>query len=869
MSIIREFLVALGYKVDSSSEQQFIKSTQQTASAAEDASKRINSAGDSQAKAEAKHAAGHKKTAETTAKEDKQRAKDEQRLLGERIKFWEESGRKIGGAIRTSFLATGAAGLGGLAAYTALIKRSTGSLDQLYFATKRTGSSAQNLGNLRYAFVQLGLEATDADNAVEGLAEKLRTVPGTKSFLQRLGLDPNQDPAKLVEKLPAALAKAYKVYGTQALAGSDILGLPEHVLNVLRKNGVEVDRLIAERNAKIRALGLDPAKAAANANGLMAEWRRLVETVGLVGDKAAGDASGGLTKVLADLNGWITANGDKIATALTNIATAVGDIGKAATEYFKDFKWDDFAKGAGEVKATLVETKDALIAIAAVFGALAAGGMFKSLLGGVAGAGGLAALLGRLIPALALGYGAVKGADAFAEEEKRADAERQKMASEGKDVSAFSPESPAGKAWARFKNWFSNDRVAPVEGDTSADRSSAVGSTADRLRGRPAPTIAGSPAMELGRDTRGFLERIWDKLTGKSPDPSIQNASVSGGENRTLSPGGGIRLGRGGVGGRGDGEQNADPSAGPGHARPGGGVGSAGAAKRADMMAYAMDQLRKEGVPEASLRAAAAHLVGQADMESGLDPNKSHDGGTGYGIYGARLGRRSKMFAWLKAHGYEKNSAEGQMRYMAHEAMNDKTYGATRRALIEARPETFDRDSDTITRNFEAPKINNYRGGAVKKAFRTDPAAPKPTVSTEEVNLDGSRRNGNDGLYGRKPGPGEYIRYGLDGKPVAIEKYQGAIGGLVNSLIPKAAASTLPGAPPPWAGGFDTNTMRDRFSTPPAGTSNDNRRTINNTLTINQDAKFNGGEPGAVKSLMQMQQRTAEDLLRNMQGAAQ
>jgi hypothetical protein len=67
----------------------------------------------------------------------------------------------------------------------------------------------------------------------------------------------------------------------------------------------------------------------------------------------------------------------------------------------------------------------------------------------------------------------------------------------------------------------------------------------------------------------------------------------------------------------------------------GGGGGSASAVTRLQAMEAAMDQLRKEGVPEDHLRAAAALLVGQADMESGLNPNATHDNGTGFGIYGA------------------------------------------------------------------------------------------------------------------------------------------------------------------------------------------------------------------------------------------
>jgi hypothetical protein len=158
----------------------------------------------------------------------------------------------------------------------------------------------------------------------------------------------------------------------------------------------------------------------------------------------------------------------------------------------------------------------------------------------------------------------------------------------------------------------------------------------------------------------------------------------------------------------------------------GGGGGSAPAAARLHAMEAAMDQLRKEGVPEANLRAAAANLVGQADMESGLDPNKSHDHGTGYGIYGARLGRRTKMLNWLAANGYAANDLKGQMRYMAHEAMTE--YPQTRNRLMNATPEGINADSAAITHNFESPAVDNDRSGAVRRAYGSMPMrAANPT----------------------------------------------------------------------------------------------------------------------------------------------
>ncbi|WP_267361679.1 hypothetical protein [Methylobacterium sp. GC_Met_3] len=176
----------------------------------------------------------------------------------------------------------------------------------------------------------------------------------------------------------------------------------------------------------------------------------------------------------------------------------------------------------------------------------------------------------------------------------------------------------------------------------------------------------------------------------------------------------------------------------------GDGSGNARAARTGQMMGYAMDQLRREGVPEDQLRQAAAHLVGQATMESGLDPNKVHDGGTGYGIYGARdphpgRGRRTEMFNWLERNGYARNSAEGQMREMAHRAMSGR-FPQTRGILLGRGSGDLDRDTNAITGEFESPAIINRRSGAVRNALRTGPEVaanrpegiPRPDISSAD-----------------------------------------------------------------------------------------------------------------------------------------
>jgi len=149
-------------------------------------------------------------------------------------------------------------------------------------------------------------------------------------------------------------------------------------------------------------------------------------------------------------------------------------------------------------------------------------------------------------------------------------------------------------------------------------------------------------------------------------------------------------------------------------------------------MAAAMDQLRKEGVPEGQLQKSAAMLVGNAIGESELNPRQSHDSGTGYGIYGARLGRRDRMLAWLKANNYPADSLEGQARYMAHEAMTDETYAPTRAALMGGA--TLQEGTVTTRWNFESPGVprDAERIAGALRAYNTGPGELSHPMTDQE-----------------------------------------------------------------------------------------------------------------------------------------
>lgn len=200
--------------------------------------------------------------------------------------------------------------------------------------------------------------------------------------------------------------------------------------------------------------------------------------------------------------------------------------------------------------------------------------------------------------------------------------------------------------------------------------------------------------------------------------PSLGGAGPFGGGSAFGGgPGGGSMPSFGG--GASPGGGGPQGSAGPPSGSTAAGAMTRGKGDWRGMMRIAMDQLRKEGVPEDRARAAAALLVGNAYAESKFNPRSVHDGGTGYGIYGARLERRTRMLAWLKANGYAPDSAEGQMRYMAREAMTDRSYRRTRQTLMNADPAQVGRQTSEVMNDFERP-ANRYqdRSGDARRAYR-------------------------------------------------------------------------------------------------------------------------------------------------------
>lgn len=116
-------------------------------------------------------------------------------------------------------------------AVTAAVGKIADEMEKLYFASRRTQSSVENIQALGYAASQMGGTVEGARSSLEGLARAMRNNPGIAGFLRgQLGINPSQAGTQIFDQLaerfqrmPYYLARAY----------SEMLGIDESTLQAM------------------------------------------------------------------------------------------------------------------------------------------------------------------------------------------------------------------------------------------------------------------------------------------------------------------------------------------------------------------------------------------------------------------------------------------------------------------------------------------------------------------------------------------------------------------------------------------------------------------------------------------------------------
>jgi hypothetical protein len=88
----------------------------------------------------------------------------------------------------TKVIALGAVVEGAALSVVAFTTKIASGLDELYWASQRTGATVAGLQSIGYAASQTGSSAAAARGSLESLARFMRTNPGAEGFLNRLGV---------------------------------------------------------------------------------------------------------------------------------------------------------------------------------------------------------------------------------------------------------------------------------------------------------------------------------------------------------------------------------------------------------------------------------------------------------------------------------------------------------------------------------------------------------------------------------------------------------------------------------------------------------------------------------------------------------
>lgn len=212
-------------------------------------------------------------------------------------------------------LSTTATAMGAAVAYG--VGKAVNELSKLGYTSERTRSSVGGLNAFAFAAQQLGSSSQEAMSAVEGLAERLRKMPGTEGLLQKLGVSTRDGNGQLkgtVAMLRELAPILKNMPQFQAERYAQKFGIPERLLLAMQ-NG-QFGQYFQQENERESGLKLD--KAADDAQSLYRQLNQVWRTIHNIGLASAGNIENGLGPDLERLSAWMTNHGSDIAQTIAD-----------------------------------------------------------------------------------------------------------------------------------------------------------------------------------------------------------------------------------------------------------------------------------------------------------------------------------------------------------------------------------------------------------------------------------------------------------------------------------------------------------------------------------------------------------------------
>lgn len=190
-------------------------------------------------------------------------------------------------------------------------------LDNLYWASQRTGASVAGIKALGYAASQTGGSAEAAKSSLESLSRFMRNNPGAEGFLNRLGIQTRdaqgnmRDTAAVFTSVSQQLSKMPYYRANQY---AQMLGIDENTLMAMRRG---LGSFNADYQSMLQKTGFNAERAAEQSNQFMTSMRGLTGLFGILRDKIGSNLAGGLSGDIDNLRKNLLDNFPKIEGTLT------------------------------------------------------------------------------------------------------------------------------------------------------------------------------------------------------------------------------------------------------------------------------------------------------------------------------------------------------------------------------------------------------------------------------------------------------------------------------------------------------------------------------------------------------------------------
>ncbi|WP_360081273.1 lytic transglycosylase domain-containing protein [Klebsiella pneumoniae] len=199
-------------------------------------------------------------------------------------------------------------------AFTAKI---ASSLDDLYWASQRTGATVEGIKQIGYAVSQVGGSADSARGSLENLARFIRNNPGAEGFLNRLGVQTRDASGNMRDMATIFTGVGQRLSNMpyyRANQYAQMLGLDENTLMAMRRG---IGQFSGEYTAMAKAIGYNADVAAVSSNKFMTSLRSFGLMAGMARDKIGSSLADGLAGSLDRLRRQILENFPKIEGAIT------------------------------------------------------------------------------------------------------------------------------------------------------------------------------------------------------------------------------------------------------------------------------------------------------------------------------------------------------------------------------------------------------------------------------------------------------------------------------------------------------------------------------------------------------------------------